>query len=386
MLKFSEPKLYLITKQIFFIGPHLTKNQTDWVGWNQDRCVRNGNREPTCAIPTHMVYQITFPVVAQQKFVHILQDLETIDLAFVTYHGHDVFFIIEKRQDSYEAGNDVIHVRLPTNTLSSRVACLDWILDLNKKESFLESLLLTSVSHCRGWFEGFGGWILQFMDAVHTRLGIDVCRLVDASRIMGIQAICLYSSTHGGLSWYMSHGYLLDLPIEDVTTQIAATNQTIQSWYLFWNEIDRDRRFTSSICSMMPRQEEVNMIKYYNKPVALVRTSEPAYFTWEGKKPNIPSYSKPFTIYFPFHFLNHFRLEDCVDFKCEYVKDKFIHFFDTNYTIKTRAQMENITVITSPLHDLIYNPKNVKWGIYFHELQQFLPNSKLLEFLKTVCP
>lgn len=149
------------------------------------------------------------------------------------------------------------------------------------------NFILFKQNKCEGYKQfyhgGFGTWLLQLTDYININLGIHTCELLDDSYFLinntYANAPYLYAKTHWGLTYYMSHGYLIKG--KNVQDSILLTNQEIKYKHEWWSQtlnnfkkykfhdnikIIRDIDDYSTLHSILPKKEVIDMIKYYNVP------------------------------------------------------------------------------------------------------------------------
>jgi hypothetical protein len=188
----------------------------------------------------------------------------------ITFNNHTMFIIIKQ--------NDLSMIEL---SMPGYGTCFIFTITLKDKKpifSSIESLFyLIEKSVCYGIpNKNVGTWTMQFINAINTTLDVPFCSVTDASYFEEGSTQCVYSRTHNGLSWYMSHGYMIDA--KTLEESILLTNLKIKEFYAFWNEEHKSRPL-KDICRMFP-YESMHLVKRYKSGVELIipNQSEPAYF------------------------------------------------------------------------------------------------------------
>lgn len=222
-------------------------------------------------------YKVSYDVINLSEFCESFQHA-TIRPTQHLLHclNHTMFFIIKKSVN-------VVNISIPGAN-----GCFLFSLNLKFRESHLSSLLYeTKHSECYGIpIKRTGTWFLKFVDAVNECTNMRTCELTDESTLAGFSAACSYSLNHHGLSWYMSHSFLIDLQKGDksIANRVSATNAYLKEAVEYWNsrrsvgesDVARFLRYCPDFPMPTP-----HMIKFYNVNIQLRlpnTITDPAYF------------------------------------------------------------------------------------------------------------
>jgi hypothetical protein len=182
--------------------------------------------------------------------------------------------------------------------LSGNSQCLNWIINFRAQTASINSLFYdVDKSECYGSDKINGNWVLDFIDQLHSLLGVIECELTDASTFMvnnhQYSAACVYASTHNGLSWYMSHHYLLNKEW-NISESLKATNKEIHDVVEWWNSQRDTTNEPAHICERY-NDALTNMIKFYNYPMEIdipKDKSLPARFRLATENPQQEEFEK----------------------------------------------------------------------------------------------
>ncbi len=115
--------------------------------------------------------------------------------------------------------------------------CLYMEFNLETKQSELNYLLYhQDKQECDGVRDkGYGNFLLKVSDAWNVGFEMKRCYLMDASRFGKLRAALAYAMDHHGLTWYMSHHYLVyENRKGTIVNDVEASNQLIERLNHYW--------------------------------------------------------------------------------------------------------------------------------------------------------
>jgi hypothetical protein len=211
-------------------------------------------------------FRISYDVWDIGQFCDSFTQRETIRLTqhLVHLNNHTMYFTCERV-------TEIHYVSIPGNTKCFRLG-----LDFTTHESHLFSLFYdVKKMFCYNLpSRRIGTWFLEFVDAVNLHTNMFTCELTDESELGGYPAACSYSLNHHGLSWYMSHKFVVESHTEkSVNACVEATNWHLQRSVDYWNDIRRtnnmsDELLLQTYCDNFPLPTP-NMIKFYSVNIHL---------------------------------------------------------------------------------------------------------------------